>query len=1190
MILYMEGNISYAIGIDVGLNSVGLAAIRLDDNGEPIRILKVISVIHDAGIDPNGAKESDTRKAISGVARRVRRLYRQRRRRLQKLDFLLQSLGWPVVENKDLEFSNSFIPWIFRAKLADEYIEDEEQRKQMLSVAIRHIARHRGWRNPYQSIKSMMQETEYSEFYNELLKNIEKLAPGVGCEGSTPAQLVRDYLLSQQGKASRRLRITTDKKRKDHPNSLDPVLPRKLMQSDSMLEILNIFNVQHIDDKYVREQIINAVFYAKSPRGSAENRVGKDAITGKGKRALKASLAFQKYRIISTISNLRIRENSKERCLTIEEKQNVYKLLTTSIDKSSKKKSAEAPLYTWIDVADCLGIERYKLRGVGSQIGDGESVGNRPPMLNSELAIIYANNKSLRQSLLTWWLDANRTQEDKEALIGILSNTVDIEAIHDNPEYQDKYGSAIAFIDSMDETEIAALENISLPNGRAAYSLETLDKLNKQMLETDDDLFKARKKLFNLPNNWRPSEAPIAEPTGNPSVDRVLKIVHRFLISAKNRWGNPERINIEHVRSGFQSKKMANSYKELLDKRTKGKENLKAMMRNSLHLGTSDSISDADIRRYEAVQRQNGQCLYCGSEITYHTCELDHIVPRKGPGSTNTRENLVATCSSCNAQKCNTPFATWCEQSTYCKNHDISVDSAINRVRAFIFPPNSYDKRGASQFKKEVISRLKQKVGDEAFDNRSIESVAWMANELHRRIDWYYNSQNYQTNNGISDISNKAQTNVGVYAGSLTAIARRMSGIDGKLEFFDGRRKTRFDRRHHAVDASVIAMMTPGIAQILAIKCNLRETQLLQGNKVIPDGIDWKEYPTANDQGYQQYANWSVRMNTLLKLLNEEMRADRIAVVNSIRLRYSNSSVHKYEVHALLKLHVGDEIDSKTIRRASTPALYCALTRNPDYDVNNGLPENPDRTILLHNKKLNADDSITFFEAQAAQLFVREGSVEIGNSIHHLRIYEYFKKLKSGKVQKSYGMIRVFQNDLHKYIHEDLFSCDLPEQTISMRYADTEVAHAVQAGNANYLGYLVPGDEIIVDFSHAKLSGYIGDFVEFLNKIGADCTAYKHWVVVGTDKETTLILKPSMISSEGIDKLYSNCKRNNFDYASYEKSINEILAGKGWRVSVNVLAKYNVATIRRNALGEVRWTSRSHLPISWRWDTGENRE
>lgn len=81
-----------------------------------------------------------------------------------------------------------------------------------------------------------------------------------------------------------------------------------------------------------------------------------------------------------------------------------------------------------------------------------------------------------------------------------------------------------------------------------------------------------------------------------------------------------------------------------------------------------------------------------------------------------------------------------------------------------------------------------------------------------------------------------------------------------------------------------------------------------------------------------------------------------------------------------------------------------------------------------------------------------------------------------------------------------------------------------------------------------------------------------------------------MISSEGIDKLYSNCERNNFDYASYEGSINEILVKRGWRVSANVLAQYNAATIRRNALGEPRWSSRSHLPISWRWNTGENRE
>ena len=42
----------YEVGIDVGLNSTGLAAIEIDENNNPVRILKAISVIHDGGVDP----------------------------------------------------------------------------------------------------------------------------------------------------------------------------------------------------------------------------------------------------------------------------------------------------------------------------------------------------------------------------------------------------------------------------------------------------------------------------------------------------------------------------------------------------------------------------------------------------------------------------------------------------------------------------------------------------------------------------------------------------------------------------------------------------------------------------------------------------------------------------------------------------------------------------------------------------------------------------------------------------------------------------------------------------------------------------------------------------------------------------------------------------------------------------------
>lgn len=42
----------YRIGIDVGLNSVGLAAVEVSDENSPVRLLNAQSVIHDGGVDP----------------------------------------------------------------------------------------------------------------------------------------------------------------------------------------------------------------------------------------------------------------------------------------------------------------------------------------------------------------------------------------------------------------------------------------------------------------------------------------------------------------------------------------------------------------------------------------------------------------------------------------------------------------------------------------------------------------------------------------------------------------------------------------------------------------------------------------------------------------------------------------------------------------------------------------------------------------------------------------------------------------------------------------------------------------------------------------------------------------------------------------------------------------------------------
>ena len=104
----MSSHVRYIVGIDVGLKSVGLSAIEVDDSYEdaigsyPLKLLSTVSVIHDGGVDPDNEKNHSSRKEISGIARRARNMRRRRTARLQKLDCLLESFGFPVQQAKQM--------------------------------------------------------------------------------------------------------------------------------------------------------------------------------------------------------------------------------------------------------------------------------------------------------------------------------------------------------------------------------------------------------------------------------------------------------------------------------------------------------------------------------------------------------------------------------------------------------------------------------------------------------------------------------------------------------------------------------------------------------------------------------------------------------------------------------------------------------------------------------------------------------------------------------------------------------------------------------------------------------------------------------------------------------------------------------------------------------------------------------
>lgn len=58
----------------------------------------------------------------------------------------------------------------------------------------------------------------------------------------------------------------------------------------------------------------------------------------------------------------------------------------------------------------------------------------------------------------------------------------------------------------------------------------------------------------------------------------------------------------------------------------------------------------SDSKRNRVIDRTQGLCGYCACVVNIKNFSIDHIVP-KTKGGTNTEENLLLSCISCNSRK-----------------------------------------------------------------------------------------------------------------------------------------------------------------------------------------------------------------------------------------------------------------------------------------------------------------------------------------------------------------------------------------------------------------------------------------------------------------------------------------------------------------------------------------------------------
>lgn len=1114
---------NYGIGIDVGYRSVGCAAIEFDDDGFPIKTLSLVSFRHDGGLDMKGDKPK-IRKATRGVARRRMSMNRRRKRRLRNLDKVLSNLGYTVPEDSG---SETYEAWTSRALLASIKLASADELNEHLVRAVRHMARHRGWANPWWSLDQLEKASqEPSETFKIILARARELFgekvpvnPTLGMLGALAAN---NEVLLRPRRSYKAEEANNPKKAEKYlaDYGTQPLMAAKVCQEDQLAELRRICEVQGIEAQY--ENLREAVFTHVRPY-VPKDRVGKDPLNPSEIRASRASLEFQEFRILDSVANLRVRTDSRtKRELSESEYDAAVDFLMSYTGKEQ---------LSWADVAEEIGVPGNRL--IAPVLEDVQQ--KTAPFDRSSAA--FEKAMKAKTEARKWW-ESNDDDQLRSLFIMFLADATD-----DTAEAAVEAGLHELFA-SWPEEEREVLSNISFESGRAAYSAKTLSKLSEYMHEHRVGVHEARKAVFGVDDTWRPPLAKLEEPIGHPTVDRVLTILRRFVLDCERQWGRPHAITVEHARTGLVSPAVRRKILKEQEDNRKNNERIRGELRKS----GVENPSRTEVRRHLVVHDQESQCLYCGAVIRTDTSELDHIVPRAGGGSSR-RENLAAVCRYCNAMKSNTPFYRWASPE--------KLKETIDRVRQL----KAFKDPKKAKMLKNQIRRLKQTEADDPIDERSLASTSYAAVAVRERLEQHFNE-------GLAP-DDKNRVVLDVYAGSVTRESRRAGGIDERILLRGERDKNRFDVRHHAIDAAVMTLLNRSVALTLEqrhqLKREFTETKRENG---------WRDFTGLYPASQEKFLEWRKTATALGDLLAEAIEDDSIAVVSPLRLRPQNGAVHEETIHAVKKLTLGSAWSADAVMRIVDPEIYLAM--KAALGKLKELPEDSARSLELQDGRfVEADDEMLFFPKNAASILTPRGAAEIGGSIHHARLYGWLTK----KGELKFGMLRVYGAEFPWLMREsgsrDVLRMPIHPGSQSFRDMRDSTCEAVESGEAVEFAWITQNDELEfepADYIAHMRQNALRKFLEFMPE--------NRWRIDGFNDAGRLKIRPALLSWEQLPyEIQVKVKAGTLN--ENEKNLIKIVKD-GTLVSIGDFFQLEtLKVIRRNNLGFPRWRGNGNLPTSF---------
>ena len=305
----------YRVGLDVGTASLGLAAISLDEDKQPTDLVWRHVRIFDEPLEKSQAGLK-SKKAGRRVARMQRRQIDRRKGRTKQIAALAPLLGIKIEPSPDS--GNTLLE--IRAKAAREQIGLSD----LIRIFIR-IGKRRGYAGEFRPKKEGAKLGEVEGGNSDLNKEMQALAESKGLENVTLGEFLYQRWLDKKP-TKLKIKEPGDKSITDtNLYALRSQLEAELEQIwQCQATFYPVLNSQY-EGKPLKDKFHKAIFHQR-PLKAVGGMVGQCSLEPTLARAPRAQLAFQRFRIEKTLSDLRWGAGKRAEKLTVEQKAVIRQL------------------------------------------------------------------------------------------------------------------------------------------------------------------------------------------------------------------------------------------------------------------------------------------------------------------------------------------------------------------------------------------------------------------------------------------------------------------------------------------------------------------------------------------------------------------------------------------------------------------------------------------------------------------------------------------------------------------------------------------------------------------------------------------------------------------------------------------------------------------------------------------------